>query len=144
MPPTYSLLLDVCGLSHREAADLHRVRIDSVNSWASGRRNPPDGALNELVALAAKIERAAAEVLAQIAEMVARQGAIPDVMELGLASDAAEAQTIGWPCVGAQRACLALIVARGMRQGYRFCIVPRGSTAATAAAADAHDQRRMT
>jgi len=53
------------------------------------------------------------------------------------AADDVEAQSIGWPCVGEHRAVMALIVARGMAAGYRFRIVPRGSTPA---AADAHDR----
>ena len=49
-------------------------------------------------------------------------------------NDDAEAQFIGWPCVGAQTACLALVVARGIKRGYRFRVIPRRSTVATAAA----------
>ena len=60
--------------------------------------------------------------------------------DLTAASDDAEAQTLGWPCAGTHRAVLGLMVARGMADGHRFKIVPRGSTVATAGAADIHDR----
>jgi len=137
MTTLFSLLAQACGLSHREAAEFVQVRIDTVKSWSSGRNACPARALDEMATLAARVATAAAEALAQIEAMAAQQGA-PDVIDLGVASDDAEAQSIGWPCVGAQRASLGLIVARGMALGYRFSISPRGSTSATAAAADAY------
>lgn len=142
MSTLFSLLVQVCGLSHREAAELLKVRHDTVKSWSAGRNRTPDAVLEELVALAARIEKAATEALAQI-EAAAVQHGVPAEIELGIASDDAEAQSIGWPCVGAQSACLALVVARGMKRGYRFRVTPRGSTVATAAAADAHERGRF-
>ena len=65
-----------------------------------------------------------------------------DVVELGLASDDHEARDLGWPCVGAHRAVLARIVARGMADGHRFAVVPRGATTGTAGAADLHAAKR--
>ena len=86
MTTAYALLLHLCGLSHQEAADLHRVRLDTVRSWASGRRTVAAGAVAELRALAAGIDRAAAEALALFAEQRARAGDAKsvDVVELGL------------------------------------------------------------
>lgn len=136
-PTLFSLLVRVCGLSLREAAEFFNVRLDTVKSWSSGRNRVPDAVLDELVALAAQIEKAASETLAQIEDMATQYGA-PAEIELGIASDDVEAESIGWPCVGAQSACLSLVVARGMKRGYRFRVTPRGSTFATAAAADAH------
>ena len=141
MSTLFSLLVQVCGLSHREAAEMLKVRHDTVKSWSSGRNRTPDTVLEELVTLAARIEKAAAEALVQI-ETAAAQHGVPAEIELGVASDDAEAQSIGWPCIGAQAACLALVVARGMKLGYRFRVTPRGSTVATAAAADAHERGR--
>lgn len=72
----------------------------------------------------------------------------PAINELGttplsqitqIAIDDAEAQSIGWPCVGAQAAALGVGAALIDNP---VTIVPRGSTAATAAAADRHDRRR--
>lgn len=129
----FALLCGVCGLSHREAANLLSVRIDTVKSWSSGRNPTPDGALAELRALARRIDRAAAEALALIAEQR------PPDIELGYAVDDHEAQSLGWPCVGAQAAAFGRIVA-GIPDGVRVTFAPRGSTPGTAAAADA--QRR--
>lgn len=142
MVTLFSLLTHVCGLSQREVATTLRVRLDTAKSWATGRRQAPPEALDELVALAVRIETAANEALAQIETAAAQHGAPAAEIELGVASDDAEAQSIGWPCVGAQSACLALVVARGMKRGYRFRVTPRGSTVATAAAADAHERGR--
>ena len=124
---------DRCGLSHREAADLHRVRLDTVKSWASGRNRPPPGAITELRTLYARIERSARATITQ----TTRMGPQPDCIELGLASDDTEAQGLGWPCVGAQAAMLGLVTAWTQSP---IAIVPRGSTPATAAAADATDR----
>ena len=60
----------------------------------------------------------------------------PAEIEIGLASDDHEAQSLGWPCVGAH-----LAVIRRMWEAMpdvRVSVVPRGSTPAAAAAADAH------
>lgn len=85
----------------------------------------------ELRSLYAKIEKAATEALAVIA---VAPGEV-DVIELGVSADNHEAQSLGWPCVGAHAAVLGLVAARC---GQPVRIVPRGSTVATAAAADAH------
>lgn len=127
----FSLLCGVCGLSHREAANLLKVRIDTVKSWSSGRNPTPDGALADLRALARRIDRAATEALALIAEQR------PPEIELGYAVDDHEAQSLGWPCVGAQAAALGRIVA-GVPDGARVSLAPRGTSGGTAAAADAH------
>ncbi len=130
MITAYALLLDRCGLSHREAADFHGVRHDTVKSWSAGRNPTPDGVIAELRDLYARIERAAADQL----KLIKKQR--PAIIELGLAADDHEAQSRGWPCVGAQAACYGIIAAR-TQQIVR--IVPAGSTPATALAADMHD-----
>ena len=139
MTTLFDLLAHACGLSQREATDFLRVRLDPIKSWTSGRRQAPQEALAELAALAAHIDTAAIEAVAQIDAMAAQHGAPPEI-DLGVASDDAEAQSIGWPCVGAQCASLGLVVARGTKRGYRFRVSPRGSTVATASAADAHER----
>ena len=60
----FALLLQRCGLSRREAAAVLSMRPDSVDSAISGRRSAPPGAIAELRALHARIERAADEMLA--------------------------------------------------------------------------------
>lgn len=130
-----ALLIDRCGLSQREAADVLAVSINTVKSWMAGRASPRPGVIAELRTLYATIERAAGEALAVIA-------ANPDAgeIELGLASDDDEARGLGWPCVGAQAAMLGLVAARC---GRPVRVVPRGSTIATAAAADEHERMKM-
>lgn len=125
------LLIDRCGLSQREAAEVLGVSINTVKSWMAGRANPRPGVIAELRALYARIERAAAEALAVIADAPA-----DTVVELGYAADDHEAQGLGWPCCcGAQRAMLGIVAARC---GRTVRLVPRGSTSASAAAAEAH------
>lgn len=126
----YDLLRRRCGLSQPEAAEFHKVRLDTVKSWCSGRNRANDGVLAELRRLHAQIERVAAEALAAIAAAPAAEE-----IELGYAADDHEAQGLGWPCVGAQAASLGLVIARCDRP---VRLAPRGSTVATAAAADAH------
>ena len=116
-----------------------RVRLDTIKCWTTGRRQAPQEVLAELAILAGRIDAAATKTVAQIDTMAAHHGA-PDEIDLGLAGDDAEAQSIGWPCIGAQCASLGLIVSRGMSRGYRFRVSPRGSTIATAAATDAHER----
>lgn len=129
MTTPLALLLDRCGLSHREAADFLDVRVDTIRSWSIGRNRTPAGVIDELRALYAQIEQAAGQALKVIEEQA------PDDVELGIAADDSEAQGLGWPCVGAQAAMLGLVVARC---GRPVRIVPRGSTLATAAAIEAH------
>jgi hypothetical protein len=101
----YAALLALAGLSHREAADFHRVRPDTVSSWASGRRTAPDGAIAGVRDLIRRQERAAAEAVGLI-----RQKA-PSEIELGVSADNSEAQTLGWPSARAHAAVLARVVA---------------------------------
>lgn len=134
MATAYTLIAQRCGLSQREAAELLGVRIDTVKSWSSGRNRAPDGVIKELRQLYGRIEQAAIEGIKVIHRIQNAHGA-PDEITLGIASDDAEAQTLGWPCVGAHAAVLGLMAAR---TSLTVRVVPRGSEPYTAAAADAH------
>jgi len=123
----FSALASLCGLSLREAADFLGVKIDRVKSWGAGRNGTPPGVMDELRGLHVRQRKAAAHNLAIIRK------AKPETIELGLAADDHEAQLSGWPCVGAQMAMYALIIAR---TNIPIRIVPAASTPATAAAAD--------
>ena len=140
MTTLFALLCHVCGLSHREAADWLDVRPDTVKSWSAGRRVAPDGVVEALADLAERIDEAADQVVNHLDSLD------PDAeardIEIGLAADDHEARDLGWPCVGAHRAVIGLTIARGMVAGRTFQVVPRGSTAATAAAIDIHDRAR--
>jgi hypothetical protein len=126
----YGLLLQACGLSHREAAALHGVRLDTINSWSSGRRETPAGVIADLRALYRSIAGAAANHAETLREA-------PDdcAIELGYPAHDHEALALGFPSIGAWRAMAAIVVAQTDRP---MILVPRGSTPATAAAVDAH------
>lgn len=137
MLPTFPLLVQACGLSHREAAVFLGVSLRSVQSYSSGRRTTPEGILADLAGLYEKIERTAEEAV----DLILTQAGPADdqgEIEIGVPVDDHEAQTLGWPCLGAHGAMTAIVVARAIQAGYRVAIVPRGSTAATAKAADLH------
>lgn len=55
MKTLYAACLSRLGLSQAEAAALHKVRLDTVKSWSSGRNRVPDGAWEDLRDLEAKI-----------------------------------------------------------------------------------------
>lgn len=48
MKTLYAACIARLGLSLSGAATLHGSRLDSVKSWASGRRTPPDGVWDDL------------------------------------------------------------------------------------------------
>jgi hypothetical protein len=131
----YSVLISYAGLSHREASDFHKVRLDTVKSWSSGRNRAPEGAIDELIDLINRQEQLAEAALLRIHALAAENGA-PEFVELGYPADDYEARSIGWPCVGAWRAMAARVIAKST---HPVRLVPRGSTPATAAAIDARD-----
>lgn len=55
MRTLYAACLSRLGLSQAEAAALHKVRLDTVKSWSSGRNRVPDGAWEDLRDCEAKI-----------------------------------------------------------------------------------------
>ncbi len=131
----YSILCAHAGLSHREASDFHKVRPDTIRSWSSGRNRAPQGAIDELIDLINRQEQLAEAALLRIHALAAENGA-PEFVELGYPADDYEAQSIGWPCVGAWRAMAARVLAKST---HPVRLVPRGSTPATAAAIDARE-----
>lgn len=110
-----ALIIQACGLSHREAAEFLDVRIDTVKSWSAGRNPTPEGAIDSLRDLHKKIERAAAEQIALIEDLALKHGS-PDIVDLALSSDDTGARRRGWPCVGAQAAAYAIVVSRSTGQ----------------------------
>ncbi len=132
----FALLASLAGLSREEAGELVGFPLDTVKSWAAGRRPARPEALAALRGLIAAQERGAAEALAEIARVIAAQGA-PDRIDIGFPSDDHEAQTLGFPSVGAWGAMAARVLARSP---IPIRLVPRGATLASAAAADARDR----
>lgn len=138
MKTLYGLLRERCGLSLEQAARFHNVSHNTVVSWGRhiNGRTPPAGIITELRVLFATMEAAADQCLAQIEEAAALQGGPADEITLGVAADDYEAQQLGLPCVGVHEAVIGMVAAR---VDVPVTIVPRGSTPASAAAADAHD-----
>ncbi|MBF0325968.1 MAG: hypothetical protein HQL42_12980 [Alphaproteobacteria bacterium] len=138
MTPT-ALLISLAGLSHRDASEFLNIRLDTVQSYFRHRRpaDARDGVKAELKKLIARQERAAAEALDLIEQQTAGRPGALDV-EIGYPADDHEAQALGFPCVGAWQAMAARVVARSP---VPIRLVPRGSTVATAAAADVYEQR---
>ncbi len=117
-----------------EAAEFLDVRPDTAQSWWLGRRTCPNSVIDELIALSERQDVTAQEAASVVKAAVERQG-LPEDIELGLASDDHEAQSLGWPCAGAHAAVLRkTIKALPPDLASLVRIVPRGSTVATAAA----------
>jgi len=129
----FSALIRLAGLSIREASEFLNIRPDTAASYATGRRTPAPGHIDELRALIGRQARAADEAL----DIIDAQAA--DETELGYPADDYEAQALGWPSTGAWGAVAARIIAKTVR----VKLVPRGSTPATAAASDAHEIDRQ-
>jgi len=129
----FALLLQLAGLSQREAATFLNVSPSSVDKMARGIRSTPSGVVDELRSLIAAQARTAGEFL----DMIEEQS--PDEIELGYPADDYEAQSLGWPSVGAWATMAARVIAEA---DCTVVLVPRGSTAVTAAAADIHDIER--
>lgn len=117
MPTLFALLIQVCGLSHREAAAFLDVRLDTVKSWSTGRNPTPARVVEELGNLAFAIEEAADKTLEYISEA-------PAEIELPMAADDKRARELGWPCLGAHRAMIALAAARAVSEGLTVHIIP--------------------
>lgn len=134
----YAALQDLCGLSNRESATLFNVSFSSIEKWRKGDRNlAPRGVIQALADLYAQQRKAAKAGLDITQEQIKAhgpKGAVP----LGFCTDDAEAQSLGWPCVGAHRAMLGMLAAEIIPLGVEVLFVPRGADRATAAAADAH------
>ena len=68
---------------------------------------------------------------------------VPETIEIGVCADDHEARSLGWPTVSAHAAVVGHMLAMLPPDMIgRVRIVPRGSSAATAAAADAHGHCR--
>lgn len=130
----YKALHIASGLSLREAAEFHGVSRSSIENWVQIRRGVPPGVIEEIAALVAAQERSARES-ALIAEENDGGGAI----EIGYPCDDAEAIALGWPCRSAWQAMAGRFFSMlDPEKRNRVIFVPRGSTLATSAAADAH------
>jgi hypothetical protein len=104
----FGALCALCGLSLNDASTWLKVRLDTAKSWSNGRRRAPQAIIEQLRDLHARQRRAALE---GVAEIRARGGDGLEGVDLTLPATDIEAQARGWPCVGAMRAMLAIVVA---------------------------------
>ena len=139
----FTALQALCGLSNREAAAYLDIGEKHVEKLRSGARTPAPAMLAELQKLWTLIEQAAVDG----AEAMTAEGILEnDVkIEIGYPVDDHEAESLGFPCIGAWRQMAARLMDElvMMDDGFdlgRISFVPRGSTPSTAAAMDAHGQ----
>ncbi len=137
----FAALQSLCGLSNREAAAFLNMTESAVEKFRRGNREAPSGVLRDLQELWTLIDQAAVDA----AEAIGREGFLRSAaeIEIGYPADDHEAEQLGLPCVGAWRQMLARLIDEMMLMDddfdpARIKLVPRGSTVATAAAADAH------
>lgn len=103
---TFEAMMKQCGLSRREAAKFFDVSEDSVHSWAKGRRHPPQGVFDMLVALHQQIRNAAYDA----AEIMVENGGIDPRAFYNVEAENGFDEL---PCDGAREAAgaLALLIA---------------------------------
>ena len=140
----YQCILASTGMSVADAATFHEVSDDQIIEWIGGSEDPPDEVMDAISQLVCRMAESVGEVVDHVldkAEQIMEEPhAFPDVLELGLASDDAEAQTLGWPNANAHRTVIGMTAAQISDMGIRVSVVPRGSTVTSAAAADAYDK----
>lgn len=137
----FAALQSLCGLSNREAAEFLSTKESYVEKMRSGAKRAGREYLSSLQELWTGIETAAVDA----AEELTQAGVLAraDSIEIGYPVDDHEARALGFPCVGAWRQMAARLIDELMLidedfDPTRITLVPRGSTLATAAAADAH------
>lgn len=132
----FNSLRELCGLTQPECADYLGVRVDSVSSWCTGRRNIPDGVVQKMVGLWNRMEDEASRIVdgieAQLIELAPR--GLPESVEFGIPKSREEANELGWPSVGSFMRIAALVAAN---VEVPLELVERGSTPASRAAIDA-------
>ncbi len=126
----FGSLLAMCGMTHEECADYLGVRLDSVRSWSSGRRNVPQGVEAKLIELWNLMEDEASRIIdgieAQLIELSVH--GLPQSIEFGIPSSREEANELGWPSVGTFMRIAALVASN---VEIRLDLVERGSTLAS-------------
>jgi hypothetical protein len=85
------------------------VSHDTVVSWSSGRRRAPDGVIDELADLYARIHGLSIDIMRRVAAMAARD-VDPDDRIICTMTDE-QAQARGWPCAGPANAAVGIAIA---------------------------------
>jgi hypothetical protein len=127
----FRLMLQLTGLSLREAAQFLQISMSSAEKMSNGKLAARDTIIQELRGLYSRQFEASEEAVELI------EKSMPDEVEIGYPADDHEAQSLGWPCIGAWAGMAAQVIGQIHRP---VRLVPRGSTLATAAAVDAHER----
>lgn len=127
----FSTLRAATGLSLAETADYLNVSQKNVERWVDGVREPPEGVIKEMAELVALQTKAVDRQLSFMKANGVKQA------EIGYPVDAEEANSMGWPCIGAVKVVLGRIIAGSDAS---IILSPRGSTSGTAAAIDAREK----
>lgn len=109
MPTMFSLLVDRCGLSQREAADFLKVSPSAVDKMARGVRATPDGIVDELADLYLRISLTAEEIMQMVAGLE-KKGVDPEDRIVVTMTDA-QAKKRGWPCAAPANAAVGIAIA---------------------------------
>ncbi len=136
----YRCLLASSGMDTFEASTFHGIEEDAIMMWVAGDEEPEEEAVEKLADLVCRMVVAVGEALDHLLDQMEESDSAPAFIELGLASDDAEAEQLGWPCVRVHEMVLGMMAAQASEIGIPVSIVPRGSTAASAAAADAFEE----
>ena len=136
----YDCLLAASGMDSIDAAEFHGVDEEAIYMWISGDEEPPQFEIEKISDLICRMAVSVAEVLDPITAQVEKHGAPPAVLDLGLASADQEAGVLGWPNKSVHKMVLGMTTAQMSEIGIKVSIVPRGSTAPSAAAADAFEK----
>ena len=133
----YRCLLASSGMDTFEASTFHGIEEDAIMMWVAGDEEPEEEAVEKLAELVCRMAVSVGEALDYLLDQMEENDGAPSFLEIGLASDDAEAEQLGWPCVRVHEMVLGMMVAQATEIGVPVSIVPRGSTVGSAAAADA-------
>jgi len=115
----YDLLREACGLSQQEAADYHDVRLDSIKSWCSDRRQVPVAVVAQLQELMRAIELSAEKFAAEINPNYDQNAFI-----IGVPIEDEDAEACGFPSIAAHHRAIAIAMSR-LPDGAAFKLVDR-------------------
>lgn len=127
-------MLARCGLSQTDAADYLEVEARTVRRWIEGSFRPKEEQWQRLLDLCASQDRAAEEMLRILREQTKQHGA-PHEITVRLSRTQADADRLGWPCVGAHLAVLRRVAEWAPRSVKILAVYPGEDEAADTAAA---------
>ena len=136
----YRCLQAASGMDTFEASTFLGVDEDAIMMWVSGDEEADEDSIEKMAELICKMVTSVGETLDYLLNQMEENDSAPAFLEMGLASDDAEAELLGWPCVRVHEMVLGMMAAQATEIGIPISIVPRGSTLSSAAAADAFEE----